>query len=153
MKSIVFGASAIVLAAGLTGCATVTRGTTTTFNVTSTPPGAAVKTSTGFSCPSTPCGMKVPRKNEFDVTVSKAGYVSKTQHVRSAVAGGGAAGMAGNLLLGGVIGMAVDGTNGSMNDLTPNPMNVSLDEESAPKPVDTAPAQAASAAQPTASKP
>src|ERR1700743_1012640 len=111
MKAIVLGASAVMLAAGSRGCATVTRGTTTTFNVTSTPPGAAVKTSTGFSCPATPCGMKVPRKDGFDVTVSKAGYTPKTQHVRTAVAGGGAAGMAGNLLLGGVVGMAVDGTN------------------------------------------
>jgi hypothetical protein len=42
--------------------------------------------------------------------------------------------MAGNLLLGGIIGMAVDGTNGSMNDLTPNPMDVKLDAEVADAP-------------------
>jgi hypothetical protein len=129
MKVLAYIASTVALAAGLGGCATVTRGTTTQFTVTSTPPGAAVKTSAGFSCAPTPCSMKLPRKSAFDVTVSKTGYLPKTQHVRSAVAGGGAAGMAGNLLLGGVIGMAVDGTDGSMNNLTPNPLDVTLEPE------------------------
>jgi len=134
MKTIAFAISAIALTASLGGCATVTRGTTTAFQVTSTPPGAAVKTSNGFSCDATPCSIKMPRKDAFDVTLTKTGYAAKTLHVRSAVAGGGAAGMAGNLLLGGIIGMAVDGTNGSMNDLTPNPMDVKLDAEVADAP-------------------
>jgi hypothetical protein len=161
MKAIVLGASALLLAANLSACATVTRGTTTTFNVVSTPPGASVKTSTGFSCDATPCGFKVPRKNEFDVTIAKVGYAPKVLHVRSAIAGGGAAGMAGNILLGGVIGMAVDGTNGSMNDLTPNPMTVTLDPDAAPPAADAAmpaapamaPAPAAPAVPTTAPKP
>ena len=126
MKVLVYIASSLALASSLGGCATVTRGTTTQFNVTSTPPGAAVTTSTGFSCSPTPCGMKVPRKDGFDVTVTKTGYTPKTLHVRSVVAGGGAAGMAGNIILGGVIGMAVDGTDGAMNDLRPNPLTVTL---------------------------
>ena len=127
MKFFALAASALALGAGLSGCATVTRGTSTQFQVTSTPPGAAVKTSTGFSCAATPCGMKMPRKAAFDVTVSKVGFVAKTQHIRSVVAGGGAAGMAGNVVAGGLIGMAIDGTNGSMNDLTPNPLAVVLE--------------------------
>jgi hypothetical protein len=147
MKFIIYAASAIGLAASLGGCATVTRGTTTEFAVTSQPPGAAVKTSTGFSCDATPCSMKVPRKDSFDVTVTKTGYVTKTLHVRSAVGGGGAAGMAGNVVLGGVIGMAVDGTDGAMDDLTPNPMNVALDAEVPPPPL------AAAAAPPPAAAP
>jgi hypothetical protein len=147
MKTIIYAASALALAAALSGCATVTRGTTTQFKVTSTPPGASVKTSTGFSCPATPCSMKVPRKNEFDVTVTLAGYAPKTQHVRSAVAGAGAAGMAGNIIAGGVIGMVVDGSNGSMNDLTPNPMDVVLDQQVSAdaKPADPAPMAPAAA--------
>jgi hypothetical protein len=121
----------VLLAGAASGCATVTRGTTEQFRVTSTPPGASVKTSTGFSCDATPCSMKMPRKAEFDVTVSKVGYASKTQHVRSVVGGGGAAGMAGNVVLGGVIGMVVDGSDGSMNDLKPNPLDVKLDQVTA----------------------
>ena len=77
MRAIVYVAAAVGLAASLGGCATVTRGTTTDFSVSSTPPGAAVKTSMGFSCDATPCSMKMPRKNEFDVTSPKAGYRPK----------------------------------------------------------------------------
>jgi hypothetical protein len=132
MKIVTYSVAAAALAACLGGCATVTRGTTTNFTVNSTPPGAAVKTSTGFTCEATPCSMKMPRKTAFDVTVSKAGYVTKTQHVRSEVSGGGAAGLAGNVVAGGVLGMVVDGTSGAMDDLIPNPMSVTLDPEAAP---------------------
>jgi len=153
MKVLVYIASSLALASSLGGCATVTRGTTTQFNVTSTPPGAAVTTSTGFSCSPTPCGMKVPRKDGFDVTVTKTGYTPKTLHVRSVVAGGGAAGMAGNIILGGVIGMAVDGTDGAMNDLTPNPLDITLEPEAAaqaaPAPASQPASPAAAAAVPT----
>ena len=70
----------------------------------------------------------MPRKDAFDITVSKAGYVTQTQHIRSEVSGAGGAGMAGNILIGGVIGMAVDGTDGAMNDLKPNPLTITLDK-------------------------
>jgi hypothetical protein len=146
MKAVAHLLSVIGLAASLGACATVTRGTTEKFTVNSTPPGAAVKTSTGFSCASTPCSMKVPRKTAFDVTLTKAGYVTRTEHVRSGVAGGGAAGLAGNIVAGGVIGMVVDGTSGAMNDLTPNPVNATLEPE-APTPA------VASADQTTPAKP
>jgi hypothetical protein len=46
--------------------------------------------------------------------------------VKSKFSGGGAAAGAGNLLAGGVIGAVVDGTNGSMNNLVPNPLQVTL---------------------------
>ena len=42
------------------------------------------------------------------MTVTKAGFAPKTQHVHSGVAGAGVAGMAGNAVLGGVIGIVVD---------------------------------------------
>jgi hypothetical protein len=34
--------------------------------------------------------------------------------------------MAGNVLVGGIIGAVIDGTNGSMNELRPNPLKVDL---------------------------
>jgi hypothetical protein len=119
-------AGGMLVAFGLTACATVTRGTSTSFIVASEPRGAAVKTSTGFSCPSTPCTMKMPRKKGFDVTVSKDGFEAKTMHVSSKTSGAGAAGFVGNAVLGGFLGMALDATNGSMNDLSPNPTRVIL---------------------------
>lgn len=127
MRPADFAVCAAVLSLSLGGCATVTRGSTEEFKIRSTPPGASVKTSTGFSCDATPCSLKLPRKNAFDVTVSKQGYTAQTVHVRSAVSGGGAAGMAGNLVAGGIIGMAVDGSSGAMDDLLPNPVDVTLE--------------------------
>jgi hypothetical protein len=110
----------------LGGCATVTRGTTTQFAVESTPPGAKVTTSTGFSCSPTPCHMKMSRKEPFDATVSLDGYAPQTTHISSKVGGAGAAGMAGNVILGGVIGIGVDAASGAIDDLSPNPLKVTL---------------------------
>jgi len=42
------------------------------------------------------------------------------------VVGAGAAGMAGNVILGGLIGAAVDAGSGAMKDLKPNPVKVTM---------------------------
>ena len=60
-------------AVAVSGCATVTRGTHTSFVVESQPQGAAVRTSSGYTCPATPCTFKMERKHSFDVTVTLAG--------------------------------------------------------------------------------
>ena len=117
------------IALTLGGCATVTRGTNDTWSVNTTPSGAAVKTTNQFFCEATPCTFKMPRKSDFDVTISKAGYKPWTGHVTHHIAGGGSAGMAGNVILGGIIGAGVDAYSGAMNDLTPNPLNVTLEHE------------------------
>ncbi len=109
----------------LCACATVTRGTKETFRVVSEPPGADVKFSTGETC-STPCAVKLKRKAQFVVTVAKPGFAPVDVPVRGRVKGGGVAGAAGNVLVGGIIGGIVDGSNGSMMDLTPNPVSVTL---------------------------
>lgn len=110
----------------LPACATITRGSNQDFTVESTPPGARVSTSNGFQCESTPCTFRMPRKNGFRVTVSREGYASQEIEVTSGVSGGGAAGMAGNVIFGGVVGAVVDGTSGAMKDLSPNPLVVVL---------------------------
>ena len=123
------GVRAIALACAatsLTACATMTRGTTQEFTVESSPPGASVATSNGFTCPSTPCTFRMARKDAFRVTVAMDGYVSQTVEVTSSVSGAGGTAMAGNILVGGLIGGAVDATSGAMNDLKPNPLVVVL---------------------------
>lgn len=120
-------AAAIIAACSMLGaCATVTRGTHTDFAVESVPAGAAAKTTTGFSCAATPCKLKLPRKEGFDITITLEGYQTRVVHVASKVQGGGAAGFVGNAVVGGVLGAAIDGSSGAMKDLVPNPVKVKL---------------------------
>ena len=116
-----------VAALTLPSCASITRGSTDVLEVVSTPQGAQVSTENGYSCLSTPCALKMSRKTETVVTVSKPGCRPARVNVTHKVANAGAAGMAGNVLVGGIIGAAVDASSGAMNDLVPNPVNVSLD--------------------------
>ena len=48
--------------------------------------------------------------------------------VTSSVDGGGAAGMAGNVLLGGIVGAGVDAGTGAMHSHKPNPLVVNLEK-------------------------
>jgi hypothetical protein len=109
----------------LPACATVTRGTSQKFAIVSTPAQAEVALSTGQTC-TTPCKLKLKRKHGFTATFNKPGYETLRAEVKSKFSGGGAAAGAGNILAGGVIGAVVDGTNGSMNNLVPNPLTVTL---------------------------
>ena len=125
MKKIVLACGVAAAAITLSACATVTRGTSQKFNIESSPDTAEVTLSNGQQC-ITPCKMKLKRKPGFTATVKKEGYQTQTVTVESKLGGGGAVAGAGNILLGGVIGGIVDGTNGSMNNLTPNPLKVTL---------------------------
>lgn len=126
---------AVFMAVAASGCATITRGSTQAFTVESTPPGAQVTTSMGHKCTATPCTFeKIKRDSSFTVTVSKSGYTPSTHNVTHQTAGGGAAGMAGNVLLGGLIGAAVDANSGATQELVPNPLRVTLETEPAPAP-------------------
>lgn len=109
----------------LSGCATVTRGTEEALVVESEPSGADVRLSNGMTG-TTPTSFKVKRKENLVVTVSKRGYQTATINVTSQVAGAGGAAMAGNVLLGGIVGAAVDASTGAMNELKPNPVKVTL---------------------------
>lgn len=115
-----------LIAVSLPACATITRGSNQQFTVETTPNGARVSTSNGFQCDATPCTFRMARKDPFRVTISKDGYVSQTHEVDSVYDGAGAAGMAGNLVFGGVVGGVVDASSGAMKDLRPNPLVVTL---------------------------
>lgn len=117
----------------LASCATITRGTTTAFVVETIPSGAQVHLSTGQTCEATPCTFpRISREAEFEVTITKEGYRTTRHLVTHRTAGGGAAGMAGNVVLGGVIGAVVDGNSGATQDLVPNPLTVTLELEAVP---------------------
>ncbi len=116
----------LALALVLSACATATRGTNETVLVYASPEGAQIATSIGLTCNTSPCSLQVSRKQEFSVTVSKEGYKTQTVHVSTKVAPGGVAGMAGNVLIGGVIGVGVDSVSGATLDHSPNPVLIEL---------------------------
>lgn len=118
--------AALCAALMLPACATVTRGTSTAWEVTSTPSGARVETSNGFFCQATPCSIKMPRRSEFIATFTLDGYQPATVTVTNKIATEGGVAMAGNVLVGGLIGAGVDAGTGAMLDLTPNPAHVDL---------------------------
>ena len=117
------------IAASSAACATVTRGTNEAWTVETDPVGATVKTTAGFACDATPCTFKMPRKSEFDVTITKPGYKTVNTRVIHQTAGAGAAGMAGNVLVGGLIGVGVDAISGATQELKPNPLVIKLEAE------------------------
>lgn len=115
----------IVGALALAGCASVTRGWNNQMQFSSDPPDAIVQTTMGHSC-RTPCNLQVGRKDEFVATFTKPGYITEQVQVRTQIAGAGAAGVAGNILVGGVIGMGIDAASGAALEHCPNPVAVVL---------------------------
>lgn len=111
-----------------TGCATMTRGTTQAWTVDSAPSGAVASLSNGERC-ETPCTLTLKRKYAFAVEVCKPGFRAVNTNVVSGISGAGATGMAGNVLVGGLIGIGVDAASGATKDLTPSPLVIQLAEE------------------------
>ncbi|MEM6624351.1 MAG: translation initiation factor 2 [Pseudomonadota bacterium] len=102
------------------GCATITRGSTSDVQFISNPPGAMVKTSNGLSC-TTPYSMIFDRRETFAAVFEYAG-LQKQIFVDTEVASGGAAGVAGNVLAGGIIGVGIDVATGAGLNHVPNPV-------------------------------
>lgn len=121
MRWVVMAGAAVLLGA----CASVTRGMTEQVQINSSPQEAQARTSMGHVC-TTPCTLQFSRKDEFSVLISKPGYHTTEVAVMTRVAGAGAAGFAGNVLLGGVIGMGVDAASGATLEHHPNPVTATL---------------------------
>lgn len=110
----------------LSACSTVTRGTTTQIQIESEPSGATVTTSLNHQC-TTPCTVTVSRKDEFTVHFKLGGYKDQSVFVKTILAPGGMAGFAGNVVLGGVVGMGVDAATGATLMHSPDPVKVVLE--------------------------
>ena len=123
----------LAIGAALSGCATITRGTIDQVQIHSTPDGAHATTSIGQSC-TTPCTLTVSRKDEFTVHYEMDGYQPQDVDVKTQVAGAGAAGFAGNVILGGIIGMGADAATGATLEHVPNPVNADLELAKTPEP-------------------
>jgi hypothetical protein len=118
----------VALAAALGGCASVTRGTTENISISSTPSGAEA-TITGLEVPTaciTPCAIVAKRNADLSVSFAKPGYEPEVVQLTKEIPGAGAAGFAGNILAGGLIGMGVDAATGAAQDHKPNPVIATL---------------------------
>jgi len=125
------------LAVQLAACASATRGWHEQISIATTPSGAEA-TITGGELPLacvTPCAVQVKRADDISITFNKPGYESQVVILTREVVTQGAAGFAGNLLLGGVVGMAVDGVSSAAMDHKPNPVIVTLQPVPPPPPV------------------
>ena len=116
----------VAVAISATGCATVVRGTTEDVVINYAPADANVTTSLGHKCSASPCTVNVERKKEFQVVATKKGFQQQVVDVGTKVSGKGVAGMAGNVLVGGVVGVGVDAATGASKDHFPNPVNIEL---------------------------
>jgi len=119
---------AAAIAVTCAGCASVTRGTTENISIATTPAGATADIS-GLEIPTacvTPCVVQAKRNADITVTINKEGYEPQIIPLTKEVPGSGAAGFAGNILAGGLIGMGVDAATGAAQDHKPNPVIVTL---------------------------
>lgn len=134
----------------LSSCASVTRGTNDTIMVTTDQPNAVVSVERAdrFLTKSeiknnssivgerngkkvlttqSPATFKLKRKGEYLVTASKKGYKTSQVRVTNKISGAGAAGMAGNVLVGGLLGIGIDAATGATKNLTPNPLHIKME--------------------------
>ncbi len=127
MQRILRGLLIICLMALTSACATITRGSNDTLVIETDPPSAEARLSNGLIC-KTPCSLKMKRKEACVVKIEREGYEPVEVNITPQISGGGSAGMAGNVLFGGLIGAAVDAGSGAMYDLKPNPVVIKLVE-------------------------
>lgn len=127
MKTQVAKAIAVLLTTCiLFSCGSIMHGTRQEVSFQSSPDGALVEISDAMgvsygSC-ETPCTLDLKRKKEYHVNISKAGYESADFVIERKTSGW----IWGNILLGGVIGLVIDLTNGAAYKLEPQILQLTL---------------------------
>jgi hypothetical protein len=122
---------ACAFACGLVGCGTIVNGSSQTLTVATTPAGAMARFDNGMEF-TTPSSVKLERKNDYVVTISKPGYQTQVVPINSVLSGW----LLGNVLFGGIIGGGIDAATGAAYTLTPEKINITL-TPLAPGQVDT----------------
>lgn len=74
----------------------------------------------------TPCSIVAKRNADISITLQKEGFESQTVQLTKEVPVTGAAGFAGNIVAGGLVGMGVDAVTGAATDHKPNPVIVTM---------------------------
>ena len=112
---------AIVFIFTVTGCATIMQGTTQSIGIGSVPTSASV-TINNVEKGKTPIVVDLKRKEHHIVKIELPGYLPyETAFTRST-----SGWVWGNLVLGGLIGLAIDAMAGGLYKLTPTEINAVL---------------------------
>lgn len=111
----------IVVSVTLVACATIINGTTQNVGISSQPGGAQV-TVNGNDLGQTPLIAELKRKNEHFVTVALDGYEPYEITITKSASGW----VFGNIIFGGLIGLAVDAITGGLYKLSPEAVNAEL---------------------------
>ncbi len=121
MQKIFICAVLMVFILTMSGCATITCGPNQRVPVSTNPPGATVSVD-GTGSHKTPTTLKLRRKTDHNLIFTKEGY--ETEHVLLMHVISGA--VAGNILLGGLIGWGVDAMTGAQWKLVPESVHVEM---------------------------
>lgn len=117
-----------LLCISMTSCATIIHGKKQDIQVTSTPPGAVVRV--GDIATTTPGEITLDRsKPRYTLVFEKEGYKPVTVELRRGLDGW----LFGNILLGGIIGIAIDFLTGSAYKIYPGDVDVNFNEKTALK--------------------
>ena len=103
-----------MMAIALSGCATIMHGTSQDIGFQSTPTNAKV-TVDGLPMGNTPVVAKLSRKDNHIVKMNLGGY----QPFEATLTRGTSGWVWGNIVFGGLIGLAVDAMSGGLYNLTP----------------------------------
>ncbi len=114
-KTVAIGLTAGLACAALTGCATIAHGDKQKLTVNSKPSHASL-TVDGTTVGKTPAILNLSRKNSHNLSIALAGYKTENVHLENTLSGW----VLGNIVFGGVIGIAVDAVDGAMYKLTPS---------------------------------
>ena len=121
----------LISSVAISSCATASQGTKQKITVNSSPQNAEVITSHGYGCDETPCSFFVPRNSSFELKVTKPGFSTQTVKVKTVLSSVGTAQSLGSVVLGGVVAGGYDIYKGAILELSPNTVNVELENLSA----------------------
>lgn len=124
----ILGRLLVVVAAALTGCASIINGKTQNASFQSIPNGATVSLG-GVPIGATPISTMIQRKNDQTLTVSKEGYKTFSTQMTTKIEPW----FWGNILFGGIIGSVTDAVTGAMYEYAPDQYLVTLEQESPSK--------------------
>lgn len=105
----------------MSGCASITCGPNQRVPVSTNPTGATVEVD-GEGSYKTPTTLKLRRKTDHNLIFTKEGYETKHVLLMHVISGA----VAGNILLGGLIGWGVDAMTGAQFKLVPESVHVEM---------------------------